>query len=161
MAGRQRGYEFSRKGQKRIGTADLWIVTYAEVQRPTQVTAPAGAPVPMRGEFYIDPATGHVVRTVMRTDGRDESAYADRPGSFVWVPRIQIDVTYRLDPKLKAWVPVEMKELYERRIEVLTLYRDVLQLPPVRDRCPDTAAEVGRRRPAPCDCPAAAKQGTL
>jgi len=73
----------------------------------------------MRGEFYIDPATGHVVRT-----GCAQTAATRVRTRIVRQLRLGAPDSDRCDlppgPEVKAWVPVEMKELYERRIEVLT-----------------------------------------
>lgn len=116
----QSGFAFTKKGEKKVGGTSVWVVGYTETERPTLVRTQDGVPQPMRGEIWIDPAGGRVVRTSAVFDSLD--AYPDmkaHPERYREFPRTTIEVTYAAEPRLDLWVPVEMKELYDRPSEVV------------------------------------------
>lgn len=121
MPANQKGIAFQRKGDKKVGSLRVWVVAFTETQRPTIVMTAENKPLPSRGELWIDPATGRVVRTRIVWDTIDAFAeMKEHPERFTQFPRIEIEVTYGQDSKLDMWVPVEMKELYDRQVEVVT-----------------------------------------
>jgi hypothetical protein len=118
---RRAGFAFTKKGEKRVDNVPVWVVEYTETQRPPLSMTVDGAPKPARGEFWVDPANGRIVKTHLVFDTLD--AYPDmklRPERYADFPRSAIDVTYRLDASLNAWLPVQMEETYTRRDEMLT-----------------------------------------
>lgn len=117
----QPGFEFTKKEEKKAGDVMAWGITFVEKQRPTFITTPAGTPMPTRGEVWIDPATGRFLKTELIVDSLD--AFEDmkkRPERYASFPRIQIDVTFGQDARLNLWVPLEMRELYDRQGDVVT-----------------------------------------
>ena len=82
-------------------STEVWTVSFEEKERPTIVRTPAGAPVPARGRFWIEPATGRVLMSELLLVRRDLSA--------------TIQVSYQSEPLLGFLVPIEMRELYDPR----------------------------------------------
>ncbi len=116
----QAGFTFTKKGEKKIGGIPAWVIAYTETRRPTLARTPDGTSQPMRGELSIDPTSGRVLKTQIVFDSLD--AYPDmkvHPERYREFPRTTIEVTYAADPKLDVWVPVEMKELYDRPSELV------------------------------------------
>jgi len=117
----QAGFEFKKKAEKKVGGVTAWVISFVEKQRPTFIMSPAGAPMPTRGEVWIDPATGRVLRTQVVVDSLDAfEELRRRPERYNSFPRIQIDVTFGQDARLNLWVPLEMQEVYDRQAEVVT-----------------------------------------
>jgi len=121
MPQRQKGFAFTKKGEKRVDGATVWVVEYVETGRPTLSVVADGTPKPARGELWVEPASGRVVKTHLVYDTLD--AFPDmklRPERYADFPRVTIDVAYKRDTALDAWLPAEMEEVYTRRDEVLT-----------------------------------------
>jgi hypothetical protein len=92
-------FRFEREGRAEIGGVAAIELSFRETARPTAIRGRSGADLPASGSFWIEPDTGRVVRTLVRTnDG---------------TVRSEVRVTYREDPALGLWVPGEMTELYE------------------------------------------------
>jgi hypothetical protein len=104
-----------RKGAERVvaGTR-AWELAYAERSSPTLVTADTGD-APAEGRFWIEAATGRVVRSELRL--RLEGA------------TVEIIVGYRPDTKAgRTWVPAEMRESYvgvDRKLECTATYSNI------------------------------------
>jgi len=88
-------------------------VAFREEARPTMIrgiagseldamsrTAQDGGDLPAEGRFWIDPHQGTILRSEVRF-------------RFAFDATATIATTYRAEPKLAVWVPVEMKERYE------------------------------------------------
>ncbi len=121
MPDHQQGFAFTKKGEKRVDGATVWVIEYVETQRPALFTTAEGSPKPARGEVWVEPASGRVVKTHLVFDALD--AYPDmklHPERYRDFPRVTIDVTYKRDAALDAWLPVEMEENYTRRDEIVT-----------------------------------------
>ncbi len=121
MPKNQAGFTFKKKGEKTVDGAKVWVLSYMETARPTLIVSASGQPMPTRGEVWIEPDSGRVRRTQVIVDALD--AFPDmkeHPERYAAFPRIQIEVTYGLDARLAMWVPVEMKELYERQPEMVS-----------------------------------------
>jgi len=117
----QQGFAFTKKGEKRVNNAPAWVIEFNETQRPALARTADGTSKPARGELWVEPGSGRVVKTRLVFDTLD--AYPDmrmRQEKYADFPRVTIDVTYRPDAALKAWLPVEMQESYMRREEVVT-----------------------------------------
>jgi hypothetical protein len=114
-------FAFTKKSEKRQDNVAVWIIEFNETGRPTLSMTADGTPRPARGELSVEPASGRVVKTHLVFDALD--AYPEmriHPEKYATPPRATIDVTYRLDAVLKAWLPVEMQEAYNRSDEVVT-----------------------------------------
>jgi len=121
MRQHQQGFTFTKKGEKRVDNTTVWVIEYTETRRPPLATTADGSPKPARGEVWVEPARGRVVKTHLVFDTLD--AYPDmklRPERYYDFPRATIDVTYKHNAALDMWLPVEVQEDYTRRDEILT-----------------------------------------
>jgi hypothetical protein len=84
-------------------TTEMWTIEYRERGRNTIIRRPNGARLPVRGRFWIDPATGAVLISEMVADGGGVTA--------------TVTVSYQSEPLMGFLVPVEMRESYVRRGE--------------------------------------------
>jgi hypothetical protein len=82
--------------------AETAEITYEERRRPTMIRTPEGDDVEARGTFWIDPATGRVLMSELRTGERNRRQV-----------RAVITVGYAPNERLQMLVPVEMDESYE------------------------------------------------
>lgn len=83
-------------------------VHFRETAKPTVIRARLAQNAPASGRFWIDPASGEVLRTELRCVVTDEGA-----------PLIgTITVTYATDPKAKILVPVAMDEEWQHDQDV-------------------------------------------
>lgn len=87
---------FRKKGEATLDGLRAWVVEYREQGRPTLIrTTRADADVPASGEFWVDPASGRVLKTVLAAG------------------TAKVTVTYRPRPEtMGLWMPVEMRESY-------------------------------------------------
>ena len=102
-ANRQR-FTFERERTEDADREAQWVVRYEERQTPTLVRTSQGKSVPARGRFWIEPASGRVVRTQLWLH--------TEPGPDGRVVDVNIAVSYASDSGLGLWVPVEMREHY-------------------------------------------------
>jgi hypothetical protein len=89
---------FRRAGVERIGAVSAWEIRFEEIGVPTLIRTTGGASLPASGTFWIDPATGAVLRTMVRT----------RQSTF----RSEIVVTFEPHEQLDVRLPAELKEKY-------------------------------------------------
>jgi hypothetical protein len=81
-------------------TTEVWAVEYREVERPTFIRFLGGRKsIPAHGRFWIEPASGRVLMTELITEDRVHAA---------------VDVSYESDPVLDLLLPIEMREIYWR-----------------------------------------------
>ena len=93
-------FAFERKGLRTIEGVRAAQVHYEEVRRPTLIRdTGSGGSMPARGDFWIDPKNGRVLRTEM-TLPLNEAA------------EVSLLVDFRPEPKLDIWVPSEMREFW-------------------------------------------------
>jgi VWFA-related protein len=93
-------FAFERKGVRTIEGVRAAQVHYEEVRRPTLIRdTGSGGSMPARGDFWIDPANGRVLRSEM-TLALNEAA------------EVSLLVDFRPEPKLDIWVPSEMREFW-------------------------------------------------
>ena len=96
----QSRFSFVKGGQCWISGVEALEIRFEEVARPTVVTTSSGDSLPAHGSFWIDPSRGAVLRSEVVF--RFEPSLAE-----AW-----IETNYKLQPSLRLWVPVEMKERY-------------------------------------------------
>jgi hypothetical protein len=87
-------------------TTEMWTIEYRERGRNTIIRRPNGEPQPVRGRFWIDPATGAVLISELISDG----------GGV----RATVTVSYQSEPLMGLLVPIEMRESYVRSGERIT-----------------------------------------
>jgi hypothetical protein len=88
---------FTVAGRKDVGGVPATILEFKEIATPTIIRTP-GADLPATGRFWIDSASGRVLKS--------EISIADRRAAA------KITVTYGSVPKLTLWVPIVMIEEY-------------------------------------------------
>lgn len=91
-----RRFRFTSAGTERLDGVDAVVVAYTETGRPTIVRGAADTDLPASGRIWIVPADGRVVQTRLETSAVGKQT--------------RIDVRYGRDPRLGAWVPLEMRE---------------------------------------------------
>jgi len=88
------------KADRKAGD-DVRIVEYVEELRPTVIHGGAGRDMPAFGRFWIENATGRVVKAEVRVEVSDVKA--------------NLTSTFRTDERLGIDVPVEFREDYDLR----------------------------------------------
>jgi VWFA-related protein len=93
-------FAWERKGMRTIEGVRTAQVHYEETRRPALIRdTGSGGSIPARGDFWIDPANGRVLRSEM-TLALNEAA------------EVSLLVDFRPEPKLDIWVPSEMREFW-------------------------------------------------
>ena len=92
-------------GVFRVST-EMWNIEFEEKRGETIVKRPNGANLRSRGRFWINPDTGAVLISELVIDGGGVIA--------------RVTVSYQSEPLMGFMVPVEMRESYERRDEMIT-----------------------------------------
>ncbi len=95
-------FVFKQTGEQDVGGTRTWVLSFAEVARPTIVRNRRDQDVPSSGHFWIDPKTGHVLMSQLIVGDATSDA------------RAYVTVKYRLDEKLGTLVPAEMREIYDQ-----------------------------------------------
>jgi hypothetical protein len=111
---RQPRFRFKHTGTTTLRDTPVWIVSYDERDRPTIIKTPEGRDVRSSGNFWIDPATGAVLRTELRA-----GQVPDRPLTTI------ILVGYAYNSRFEMLLPDDMNELYltgRSRIEAHATY---------------------------------------
>jgi hypothetical protein len=93
------GVNFARGPEESVDGIRTWRVPFEEWASPTLVRTTTNADLPATGVFWIDPLTGRLLRTLLRTASTDL--------------RTEISVVYRRNDTIGFWMPAEMQENYE------------------------------------------------
>ena len=102
LPGNQDRFRFRMAGDDTVNGARVVTVTFQERRRPTMIRTPDGDDVDARGTFWIEPWTGRVLKTELRTgEGKRRQVHA------------VITVTYEANERLLMLVPVSMQESYD------------------------------------------------
>ena len=88
------------KPDRKMGD-DIRVVDYLEEGRPTVIAGLPGQDMPAFGRFWIENATGRVVKVEVRVEVKEVKA--------------NLTTTFRADERLGIDVPVEFKEEYDMR----------------------------------------------
>jgi hypothetical protein len=86
--------------------AEMWAIEFEERAGNTIVRQPNGRDLRSRGRFWVNPDTGAVMVSELVIDG----------GGVL----TKVTVSYQSEPLMGLLVPVEMRESYQRRNEVIT-----------------------------------------
>ena len=95
-------FAFTMLAAEKVNGVDAWKIAFAERARPTLIQTPT-LDLMSNGTVWIGRTDGSVVRTMLTVKDVSSNTTA------------QIDVDYRLDPKLGVRVPVRMSENYEQQ----------------------------------------------
>jgi hypothetical protein len=87
---------FTRSGAAKVGGVDTTIVDFKEVEPQTIITSIKGD-VPSTGRFWIEPVTGRLMKSEVRSDS-DQIV-------------VDVTVTFAFVPKLNLWLPSAMDEV--------------------------------------------------
>ncbi len=100
-ANRQR-FAFELERTEDADGETYWVFLYNERQTPALIRTPQGKSVPARGRFWIEPASGRVVRTQLwlQTKTGPDGRTLD----------VNVAVSYAHDSGVGLWVPAEMRE---------------------------------------------------
>jgi hypothetical protein len=98
---RQPRFHFKHAGNTTFHDRPLWIVSFSERDRPTIIRTPEGRDIQSSGSFWINPETGAVLRSELRT--------GEIPGRPL---RTIILVSYSLNTRFDMLLPDDMNELY-------------------------------------------------
>ena len=102
-------FRFAKRGEERLAGTVTWRVDFKEQERPTIVRTLRDGSVPLEGQLWIEPMTGRVLKTLIKTAGTPDPGVALRAPEgetpFFWV-----QVTYAPNDALAMLVPVRMEE---------------------------------------------------
>jgi hypothetical protein len=100
-AANQRRSVFRKTGDERVDGIAAWQIQFEEVGLPTLIRTTGGASLPATGSFWIDPVSGMVLRTLIRT----------RLDDF----RAEIEVGFAPSDVVDIMLPSELRERYRGR----------------------------------------------
>lgn len=101
-------FEFRKRSEEKVTGVATWRITFEEQARPTVVRTLKGDDVRLEGSLWIEPGTGRVIKTLVKTVGTPD------PGELR--PRIpgltsmRVETTFAPSDTLGLWVPVTMSE---------------------------------------------------
>jgi hypothetical protein len=109
-------FDFTLEGADEIDGADCQVLGYVERSTPYLLQA-EGRDAPVRGRFWIAPATGAVLRTELILVAPGMELRDSHGFNFARVNasdgRAIITVDYAFSHAVQAWVPREMRERYD------------------------------------------------
>jgi hypothetical protein len=94
-------FKFTAGKPDRKAAEDVRVVDYVEEVRPTVISGGPGKDMPAFGRFWIENATGRVVKAEVRVEQSDIKA--------------NLTTTFRTDERLGMDVPAELREDYDLR----------------------------------------------
>jgi hypothetical protein len=101
-------FEFRKRSEERVSGVATWRISFDERLRPTVVRTLRGNDVPLEGSLWIEPGTGHVIKTLVKTIGTPD------PGSpmirFRGPTLMWVETTFAPSDALGLWVPATMTE---------------------------------------------------
>jgi hypothetical protein len=100
---------FRMRGRDTLLATEVAVVTFEERRKPTLIRTPDGGDVPANGTFWIEPATGRVLKTELKTGEKDRRQI-----------RTSIVVSYERNDRLDMLVPSVMEETYLTARETIT-----------------------------------------
>lgn len=101
-------FEFRKRSDEMIGDVMTWRVEFVERGRRTIVRTLQGANVPLEGSLWIEPLSGRVIKTLVKSVGTPDPGqpvHTTSGQTLMWVV-----VTYTPSETLRLWVPERMNE---------------------------------------------------
>jgi hypothetical protein len=99
-------FTFKRRAKTTCGGDACWELTLRERRTGTLIRSPTGRNIPIEGTVWLSPSDGRLFRGLFRLQN-----FLDSAGGFR--PRAGIEVAWRLDDHVGAWVPGSMRERYD------------------------------------------------
>jgi hypothetical protein len=96
-AANQPRFVFKKGGERTIQRVKTWEVKFQEKTSPTIISSTNGKDAPSTGSFWIDPATGHILASLLKNG--DSSALYD-----------ELTVTYARDQTTGLWLPATLAD---------------------------------------------------
>jgi hypothetical protein len=101
-------FDFRKLGEDRIAGVATWRVGFVERSRPAVVRTLRGEDVMIEGSLWIDPLSGRVLKTLVKTVGTRD------PGLPAWpaasTTQMWVEVSFSPSDILGLWVPETMTE---------------------------------------------------
>jgi hypothetical protein len=94
----------ARRGEDQVEGTRAVRIDFEEPPTGTLIRTGGGGDVPARGSYWVDPSTGRILRTVLRTE--------------VAGVKSEVTVTYRRFDSVGLWLPAEMHERYTHSRQV-------------------------------------------
>ena len=98
---------FRKTAEEVVDGVRAWVVSFEERARPTRIRTTRAQDVKTKGRVWIDPDTGRILKSEI--DAQLQRGL-----------RARITTAYAPDERLRLWVPVEMKEVYEMESRTVT-----------------------------------------
>jgi molybdate transport system substrate-binding protein len=101
-------FEFRKRAEETISGVATWRIVFEERAKPTVVRTLRGDDVPLQGSLWIEPDTGRVIKTLVKTIGTPD------PGSpqdgFSGQTLMWVQTTFAPSDTLGLWAPATMTE---------------------------------------------------
>jgi len=104
-------FAFLKRGEEQVAGVTTWRITFQERARPTIVrTLPSsgGNDVPIEGSLWIEPETGRVIKTLVKTAGTPDPGTAT--ARLIGRTLMRVETTFAPSDPLGFWVPDTMTE---------------------------------------------------
>ena len=105
----KRRFTFRQHGEERFDGITVWRVDFNERARPAIVRTLRNSDVMLEGSFWIEPDSGRVVKTLVKTEGTPDPGIRIPPPSRT--PLMWVQVVYAPNDTLGLWVPDHMNEV--------------------------------------------------
>lgn len=103
----QRRFEFRKQRDETVSGVATWRVAFEERIRPTVVRTTSGDNVPLEGSLWIEPGTGRVLKTLVKTIGTPDPGM---PTVFTPITLMWVETTFAPSDAIGMWVPDKMTE---------------------------------------------------
>jgi hypothetical protein len=101
-------FRFSKRREEVIDGLSAWRVDFVERVRPTIVKTLRGDDVRVEGSLWIEPASGRVARTLVKTEGTADPGAPPLP--FSGITMMWVDVRFGYGEPLGQWAPATLNE---------------------------------------------------
>jgi hypothetical protein len=105
----RRRFQFRKHGEETIESTSVWRIDFVEHARPSIVRTLRNSDVMLEGSFWIDPMSGRVVKTLVKTEGTPDPGIRIPPPTRT--PLMWVLVAYAPNDALGLWVPDRMNEV--------------------------------------------------
>lgn len=114
---------FKKEGEEAVGSVKAWKVSWLEQKSPALLRTTGNVQVPSRGTFWIDPASGNVLRAKLEI------------GTGLSMEQYKLEVEFVVEAALGVSVPTTMKDRFENtkgKFEAKATYSALRRIEPAR-----------------------------